>query len=236
MALKNCIVATYKDHDSRMPDKHDSKLDLSKDDDKAKKEALNQNNLAVAIYTLSFTSNQLVNMIYESCNDDFPGGRAWEIAEALDKKYEPVDMMTIVERKNDLEKIKMTGKDHPSILFEQLCGIKNKFKKSAAKLSDKEMQAYVIEKAPACYLQSITNARVQHGDKCTCDNLEEAMEIFWRTSQGMRANNEMKPSYDQLGLVAANFSGVCYRCGDKGHMAKDCDKADDSNKSTILKE
>ena len=61
-------------------------------------------------------------------------------------------------------------------------------------MSDQEMQAYIIEKAPACYLQAITNTRVQEGDACTCEHLEKSMEMYWRTSQGMKANDENKPS------------------------------------------
>ena len=140
------------------PEKHDTALDTSVDAEMKQETARSQNSMALAIYTLSFPSNQLVNMIYESCSENYPGGRAWEIAKALDRKYEPKDMMTIVERKNDLEKTKMSIREHPSILFEQLCGIKNKYKNSSAKMSDAEMQAYVIEKAPKCYLQAITQA------------------------------------------------------------------------------
>ena len=104
-------------------------------------------------------------------------------------------MMTIVEWKNSLNCINMNAKEHPSVLFEALCGIKNKYKDSTSvKLSDQEMQAYIIEKAPACYLQSITNARVQEGDTCTCADLEKSMEMYWRPNQGMKANDEVKPS------------------------------------------
>ena len=223
LQMKNCFEAIQPEHAARMPPRHDTVLDESNVGDKRMKLARDQNGLAVALYTTSFTNNQLVNMIYESCTEEYPGGRAWVINEALKRKYAPTDMMTIVERKNDLSRIKMSPRDHPSTLFEALCGIKNKYKDStAAAMTDQEMQAYVIEKAPACYLQSITNARVQSGDACTCDDLEKAMEMYWRTSQGMKANDENKPSTMQLGLLGATFSGMCYRCGNKGHMAKDC--------------
>ena len=57
-----------------------------------------------------------------------------------------MDMMTIVERKNDLSRINMRPRDHPSTLFKALCGIKNKYKDStSATMNDQEMQAYVIE-------------------------------------------------------------------------------------------
>ena len=145
MTWKRCHEATLASHAAKMPEKHDTPLDTSVDAEKKQDTARSQNSMAVAIYTLSFTSNQLVNMIYESSNENYPGGRAWEVAKALDRKYEPKDMMTIVERKNDLDKIKMSIREHPSILFEQLCGIKNKYKNASGKMTDQEMQAYVIE-------------------------------------------------------------------------------------------
>ena len=73
MTWKKCYEATLPSHEAKMPEKHDTALDTSVDAEKKQETARSQNSMAVAIYTLSFTSNQLVNMIYESCSENYPG-------------------------------------------------------------------------------------------------------------------------------------------------------------------
>ena len=58
------------------------------------------------------------------------------------------------------------------------------------------MQAYVIEKAPKCYLQAITQSRAIKGAECTCNDIEEAMELYWRTSQGMKTNDRSSRCFE----------------------------------------
>ena len=228
-ALKGFLVALQQTHEGRLPESEETELDVNNPVQKAQEKARHQNHLAVSAYTMAFTNNQLVDMIYESANDEYPGGRAYLIAKALKKKYKPSDLMTVTEKKVDLAKIVLKPKDHPGELFEKLSAVRNKYRDATdAKMMEGEMQALVIEKAPPMYLQALNMERRIRGEECTLLHLQEAMEMLWRTTQGMKPNDEVKPSVAQLGLAA--FSGVCYHCGDKGHMAKDCENDDGNSK------
>ena len=69
LQMKNCFEAIQPEHEARMPPRHDTVLDESNVIEKRMKLSRDQNGLAVALYTTSFTNNQLVNMIYESCTE-----------------------------------------------------------------------------------------------------------------------------------------------------------------------
>ena len=73
-ALRGFLPALEAAHEARMPTSDSEVIDTTDANGKAKEKARNQNHWAVAGYALSFTKNQLVDMIYASSNDEFPGG------------------------------------------------------------------------------------------------------------------------------------------------------------------
>ena len=74
LQMNNCFEAIQPEHAAQMPPRHDTVLDESNVVEKRMKLARDQNGLALALHTTSFTNNQLVNMIYESCTEEYPGG------------------------------------------------------------------------------------------------------------------------------------------------------------------
>jgi hypothetical protein len=96
--------------------------------------------------TIAITSEKLLGVIKAAKTMKFSNGLAFMVMNALKKKYKPQDTITKVELRQELMRIKMNGKEDPSILFEQLAKVKARC--ASAKLDEKEMIVVVIEKAP----------------------------------------------------------------------------------------
>jgi hypothetical protein len=88
---------------------------------KAKK----RNDIAMANLTMAFTSEITMGLVYKAQTEEWPGGLAHLVVAALKAKYMPNDVITKVELRHILSKVKMKKDDKPSILFEQLSAIEN---------------------------------------------------------------------------------------------------------------
>ena len=65
MTWKKCYEATLPSHETKIPEKHDTPSEKVLMLRRNKKQQRATKSMAVAIYTLSFTSNQLVNKVSE---------------------------------------------------------------------------------------------------------------------------------------------------------------------------
>jgi hypothetical protein len=88
---------------------------------KAKK----RNAIAMANLTMAFTSEITMGLVYKAQTEEWPGGLAHLVVAALKAKYMPDDVITKVELRQMLSKVKMKKDEEPSILFEQLSAIEN---------------------------------------------------------------------------------------------------------------
>jgi hypothetical protein len=90
-----------------------------------------QNDIAMAQFTMAFTTHSDLAMIYEAESIAWPNGKASSVVDALFKKYAPQDTASLVELQDDLNNVKMKNTDDPSILFGKLLAIKNKYNSAA---------------------------------------------------------------------------------------------------------
>jgi hypothetical protein len=73
------------------------------------------------------------------------------------------------------------------------------------------------------YHQVLTSEQRTKGDDLTMDDLEDAMNRFWRQGGG----SQKKHTSDDDGYtVLAAFVGTCYNCQEKGHRANHCPNKD----------
>jgi hypothetical protein len=91
---------------------------------KKEEQALKENAYAFAYLTIAITSEKLLGVIKAAKTTKFPNGLAFMVMNALKKKYMPQDMVTKVELRQESMRIKMSGKEDPSTLFEQLAKVK----------------------------------------------------------------------------------------------------------------
>jgi hypothetical protein len=87
--------------------KKEGVYDVDSDIADKEKKAEAQNHLAIAYFTITFTSPMLMGMIDAATNDDYPSGRANAVVELLNAKYRLVDQIAIVEKQLAMKGIKM---------------------------------------------------------------------------------------------------------------------------------
>jgi hypothetical protein len=60
-----------------------------------------------------------MGLVYKAQTEEWPGGLAHLVIAALEAKYMPDDVITKVELRQMMSKVKMKKDEEPSVLFEQ---------------------------------------------------------------------------------------------------------------------
>src|SRR5688572_13258889 len=134
--------------------------------------------------------------------------------------------MSHVEMRQALNGVTMKLEDNPASLFETLSGIKNRYQSASVKVTEEELIATVLEKAPWEYSTVLTCEQRVKGVSLALSDLCDAMNQLWRT---MNSGNE--ESGKEVSLMSKD--GVtCCKCGKKGHKAFECrlSKGEDDKK------
>ena len=145
---------------------------------KVKLAAVHQNNMAIASLTLAFTSDELINMIMLSQNDDWPEGLASKVVKQLEERYKPEDIMSLVDEKIALNKIRMGQNEDPKKLFEKIKAVETRFNTKTKKISEAEKIAVVLSQAPLKYQAILTSEQQLHkslGTEVKLSHLQEVM-------------------------------------------------------------
>jgi hypothetical protein len=95
-------------------------IDTSTDQGKQTKLAKDRNNMAMANYTMTFTSAQTLGLIYKAQDLSWPAGLAHKVVTALKSKYQPLEMVSLVEMRQTMAKVSMKKNDEPIVLFEKI--------------------------------------------------------------------------------------------------------------------
>ena len=111
--------------DSDLPPRHDSRIDTSTDEGKKQQSALDRNEMAVACFSIAFTTEGMLSMVVASMTDAWPEGNAGEIVRLLNVKFKPQDLLSKCELRARLHAVKMDENDDPQVLFEQIESIRN---------------------------------------------------------------------------------------------------------------
>jgi hypothetical protein len=137
--------------ESSLPEKGTMVPDVQTADGKAQKQALWRNEVAMANFAMAFTTEGLINMLDSAMSDDWPDGKAHLVVEALFAKYEPKDVMSLVELQDALHGVSMKKDEAPSELFEKLKSIENRFASTTTKVTEAELIAAALRAAPSKY-------------------------------------------------------------------------------------
>jgi hypothetical protein len=169
--------------------------------------AKKRNAIAVANMTMAFTTDGMMAIVYKSKTSVWPSGLAHLIADALKAKYQPQDMMTRVELRHQLNKVKLKKGADPATLFEQLSLIENKYNTLTRTIDSEDLIAVVIDAAPVEYQSVLTNEQLRLGNNVTLEALGIVMNVLWRTHA---ADSGDKTEDDELVLNA--LAGFCFGC------------------------
>jgi hypothetical protein len=166
-----------------MPARDDTVVDPTTQPDVAK--AKKRIAIAMANLTMAFTSKMIMGLVYKAQTEEWPGGLAHLVVAAWSKaKYMPDDVITKVELRQMLSKVKMKKDEEPSILFEELSAIKNRFNKPGQQIPDDDLIAAVLMAAPKEYVSILTAEQWSKGIALRLTDLESAMTQHWRQTTG----------------------------------------------------
>lgn len=112
----------------------------------------------------------------------------------------------------------MKPTEDPSVIFEQISAIQNKFNYPGSIIPEEELIAVVITAAPTGYVSILTAEQRAKGNSLALSDLEEVMTQQYRQVSGNNEGEETDPEFS----LAAFSELVCYRCHKKGHKANAC--------------
>jgi gag-polypeptide of LTR copia-type/Zinc knuckle len=193
--------------------------------------AKKRNEVAMVSFTMAFTTEVVMGLVYKASTTAWPSGLAKIVVQGLLKKYRPLDIVSLVELRQRMNKVTMKKGADPSTLFEQLSAIENQFSVPGTPMDESHMIAVILDAATDEYQAVISTERRIRGDKMSVMDLEVAMSEHYR--QLSRVSGGKKQQANSGGdseheVVLAGFGGVCYHCNKPGHKANKCPEKTDS--------
>jgi hypothetical protein len=139
--------------------------------------AKTRNDIAMANLTMAFTRERTTGLVYKAQTEEWRGGLAHLVVVALQANYMPNDMITKVELRQMLSKVKMKKDEEPSILFEQLSAIENRFNKPGQQIPDDDLIMAVLTAASKEYVSILTAEQQSKGTALLLTDLESTLAI-----------------------------------------------------------
>jgi hypothetical protein len=205
-------------HDTDMPADNSVLLDETTPVGKLQKAAVKRNKIAMANFTMAFTSKGTISLIYKAETTNWPDGLASLVTDALKAKYMPQDTVTRVELRQMLNKVSMKPNGNPAVIFEQISTIKNRYCNGSTRtIDDEDLIAVVLDAATKEYSSILQCEQRIQGTSLTVDHLEQTMKEYWREIKGSKADKE-----NDKEMQLSGFGGLCYHCKKTGHKAHEC--------------
>jgi hypothetical protein len=88
---------------------------------------VSKNELAMASFSIAFTTDKVMHILHAACTENWPDGEAHLVVRELYKRYRPLDTVFNVAMRQHLSRVKMKKGTNPSALFETLTLIQNQF-------------------------------------------------------------------------------------------------------------
>ena len=231
--LAYAAMSRFKDilkeeRDKHLPEKEVSDDEIQSELTKEQQTAIKKNEIAMASFSIAFMTEKAMNIVYASCNKNWPEGEAYLVVRELMKRYQPLDTVSKIEMRQRLSRIKLKRGMDPSILFETLTSIQNQFLGPGKHLPAEEIIAIVLDVATEEYRPCLTVEQKLKGDKLTVEDLERAMIEEYRQF----TRTQFRKDTSEGELLLFQFQGSCYNCGKSGHRANECPNESTSNKGS----
>jgi hypothetical protein len=205
--------------ETHLPATDATTIDLTTDAVMLQAAAKKRNEIAIANFTMAFTSEGTISLVYKAANADWPDGLAHLIVVAMLQRYMPQDTVTRVELRQMLNKVSMKTEDDPRGIFEHMSSIENRYTTPTQTIKKEDLIAVVLDAAANKYQSVLTCQQRAQGVGVTLMHLEEAMNQHFRQIKGSRPTNDNDKEWT-LGA----FGGICYHCKQVGHKAHECPK------------
>ena len=110
--LDVCLDPTF---ETRLPNKESGPFDMTIEDEKNQKEAVDMNKKAMCQFIQAFSTMSLLSKVnlQKKADTNFPSGRAWKLWVELQGNSNPNDSIAETELELALGKLKLTNKKNP---------------------------------------------------------------------------------------------------------------------------
>jgi hypothetical protein len=170
--------------DPDMPSSNAILIDTDTAEGKLQKAAVKRNKIAMANFTMAFTSEGTMSLIYQAETRDRPNGLASLVTGALKAKFMPQDTVTRVELRQMLNKVSMKPNSSPAVIFVQISTIKNRYCAGTRTIDSEDLIAVVLDAATKEYSSIPKREQRIRGTRLTVEHLEERMKEYWRQVKG----------------------------------------------------
>jgi hypothetical protein len=216
--VKGFLQALQQDPDEDMPLDEAVVLDPNDAQEALQIAAKKRNALAVASFTMAFTTQTLMMYVQRATTEYWPGGLSHLIVRALFARYRPRDNISHVELRMMLNKVTMKNGDSPEKLFEQLSEIENAYNNNGMHVDEADLMAIVFTEAPKNYQSVLSAVQLERGNKLSLGDLEAAMFQVWRQGNAVKNREEEK---EEVALAAVEGK-KCWICGSVDHLSRTC--------------
>jgi gag-polypeptide of LTR copia-type/Zinc knuckle len=206
--------------DPDLPSSYFESIDTNTEEGKKKLLAKKKNDLAISSLSIAFSKEGTMGIITRTISEDWPTGQGHMVIKALMKRYRPIDTISKVEMRQKLNKITMKKGSDPTLLFEELSGIEEKYMIPGQKIDESDLIAIVLDVATDDYQVVLTTEQRRRGRELTLSDLEDAMYQHYR--QATRNKPDRRVIKEEGEVLLSAFQGTCYSCGKTGHRANQC--------------
>ena len=126
-----------------------------------------------------------------------------------------------MEQRSALNKLKWKSEADPDLFFEELATVQNQYAPSAP-ISDDNLIATAMEKAPKKYSSLITTEVTTKKDSLTLDDLQIVIKEKYRLTINKAGGNTEEDDEGEMALNANDNNIECHKCKKYGHKDFKC--------------
>ena len=226
--LKGFSDALEPNFESTLPASYNAVLDVTDLNQKAQKDALKMNNVAMSYFTMALSSDELLCTIEECKTVNFPGGIACELVKSLLDEFKPNDTIGAAQQLKELMSLKLGKNENPKKLGGRMAKILNAYR---SPIAEGQKVAVIVAAGGRQYAgvirQEGKNIQAAKSRDATAKEYIKAMAEEWRLSGGSDEVEEHTDAYKKEVRLAVvgEFQGKCYGCGETGHRRNQCPKS-----------
>ena len=218
MGFERAIRSTI---DPRMPDRHDSAPSTNAIIATAEEAAKKENKAAFAYLAICLESARDLTFVKKARTEEWPRGLAADIIKQMFARYKPEDTTSQAECMDKLMRLKLNPKANPAELFTAIANIQDQYESPTNAISESTLTSTVLRAVPDKYKPVITSLQLVKGNNLSIDDIEEAMELFYRNELNSALQASGKNAEGEV--VLSSFSGgKCFKCGQAGHVKAEC--------------
>ena len=100
--------------------------------------------------TMAFVNDGIMGLVSKSVTREWHGGLSYLVVQGLMKKYQPTAIISKVEMRQQLNRIKMRKGTDPALLFEQFSSIEEQYLAPWDKIDEADLIAIVLNGHSKC--------------------------------------------------------------------------------------